>query len=84
MPEPVRYRNKVTQSGTGMLRYRTEMYDAEMLMPAASTWMPMPSYGNLLLTSEMDDINKGVANILLPAKIYIKNYEKEFILQSIK
>ncbi len=25
MPEPVRYRNKGTQSGTGMLRYRTEI-----------------------------------------------------------
>jgi hypothetical protein len=36
MPEPVRCRNKVTQPGTGMLRYWTEILDAEM---------PMPSYG---------------------------------------
>jgi hypothetical protein len=45
MPEPVRYRNKGTHSGTGMLRYRTEIQDAGMPMPAASTSMPMPSYG---------------------------------------
>jgi hypothetical protein len=36
MLEPVRYRNKETQSGTGMLRYLTEMMNAGM---------PMPSYG---------------------------------------
>ncbi len=42
MPEPVRYRNKGTQSGTGMLRYRTEIQDAGM--PMASTSMTMPSY----------------------------------------
>jgi hypothetical protein len=41
-PEPIRYRNKGTQFGTGMLRYRTERPDAGMLMPAASA--PMPSY----------------------------------------
>jgi hypothetical protein len=29
----------------GMLRYRTEIQDAGMLMPAALTSMPMPSYG---------------------------------------
>jgi hypothetical protein len=28
MPEPVWYRNKETQSGTGMLRYWTEIKDA--------------------------------------------------------
>ncbi len=33
------------QSGTGMLRYRTEMLDAGIPMPAASASMPMPSYG---------------------------------------
>jgi hypothetical protein len=37
-PEPVRYRNKETQSGTGMLWYRTEM------MMNAGMPMPMPSY----------------------------------------
>ncbi len=34
MPEPVRYRNKATQSGTGILRYRTEIQDAGMPMPS--------------------------------------------------
>jgi hypothetical protein len=42
-----------SQSGTGMnknsdsrmLRYRTEIQDAGMPMPAALTSMPMPSYG---------------------------------------
>jgi hypothetical protein len=43
----VKYRNKGTQSGAGMIRYRTEIQDAGMPMPAASTSMPMPSYGKL-------------------------------------
>jgi hypothetical protein len=38
VPEPVRCRNKVTQPGTGMLQYWTQILDAEM---------PMPSYGIL-------------------------------------
>ncbi len=33
------------QSGTGMLRYRTEMLNAEIPMPAPSASMPMPSFG---------------------------------------
>ncbi len=37
MQETVRYRNKETQSGSVMLRYRTEIQDAGMPMPAAST-----------------------------------------------
>ncbi len=44
MPEAVRYRNKGTQSCIGMLRYRTEMLGAVILMPAAVVSMPMPSY----------------------------------------
>ncbi len=44
MPEPFRYQNKETLSGTGMLRYRTEMIDAGIPMLAASAFMPMPSY----------------------------------------
>jgi hypothetical protein len=44
VPEPVRYRNKDTQSGSGMLLYRTEMIDAGLPMPAASALMPIPSY----------------------------------------
>ncbi len=44
MPEPVRDQNNGTQSATRMLRYRTEMSDAGMPMPAASVLMPMPGY----------------------------------------
>jgi hypothetical protein len=36
MPEPFRYMNKGTQSGTGMRRYRTEIQGAGMPMPAPS------------------------------------------------
>ncbi len=43
MPELMRYRDKRTQSGTGMLRYRTEIQDAGMPMPAASASVPMPN-----------------------------------------
>jgi hypothetical protein len=42
--EPVRYRDKRTQSDTGMLLYLTEIQDAGMPMPAASASLPMPSY----------------------------------------
>jgi hypothetical protein len=45
-PEPFEYRNNGTQSGTGMLPYRTEIQDAGMPMPAALTSSPMPSYVN--------------------------------------
>ncbi len=45
MPEPFRYWNKETQSGTGILWYWTEMIDAGIPMPAASALMLMPSYG---------------------------------------
>jgi hypothetical protein len=48
MPELIRYRNKTMQSGIFLLRYRTEMKDAGMPMPALVLWMPMPSYGNIL------------------------------------
>jgi hypothetical protein len=64
MPEPVRYRNKGTQFGTGMLRYRTERLDAGMPMAAASASimmaaasasasMPMPSYGSTSILSSL-------------------------------
>jgi hypothetical protein len=43
MPESVCYWNKVTQSFTGMLRYRTEMMDAGIAMSAASALMQMPT-----------------------------------------
>jgi hypothetical protein len=41
------YRNKETQSGTGTLRYRTDVMDAGIPMPLASALMPMPVYANL-------------------------------------
>jgi hypothetical protein len=44
MPESVRYRNKVNQSSTGLIWYRTEIMDAGIPMPAASALMPMPRY----------------------------------------
>ncbi len=36
------------QSGTGMIRYRTEIQDVGMPMPPASALMPMPSYASSL------------------------------------
>ncbi len=44
MPEQVRYRTKVTQSGIFLVRYRTNIWDAGMPMPALVSSMPMPSY----------------------------------------
>jgi hypothetical protein len=49
MPDLVRHRNKAMQSGILMVRYRTEMTDAGMSMPALVFWMPMPTYGFYLL-----------------------------------
>jgi hypothetical protein len=48
MPEQVRYRTKVTQSGIYLVRYlikMTKIRDAGMPMPALVSSMPMPSYG---------------------------------------
>jgi hypothetical protein len=41
MAEPVRYRNKGTQSDPRMLLHQTEIQDAGMLMLVASTSIPM-------------------------------------------
>jgi hypothetical protein len=49
IPESVRCQNKWTQSGTAMLRYRTQMMDEGMPMPAESALMPMPSFAPVLL-----------------------------------
>jgi hypothetical protein len=46
MPDLLGFRNKETQSVTGILRYQTEMIDAGIPMLAASALMPMPSYAN--------------------------------------
>ncbi len=56
----VRYRNeKTNDAGKGpvpdhakavwhfLVRYRTEIIDAGMPMPALVSWMPMPSYGKV-------------------------------------
>jgi hypothetical protein len=46
MPEQVRYRTELTQSGIFLVWYRTKIRDAGMPMPALVFWMPMPSYGS--------------------------------------
>jgi hypothetical protein len=43
---PVLYRTKLTQPGIFLVRYRTEIVDAGMPMPALVSAMPMPSYGH--------------------------------------
>jgi hypothetical protein len=44
MPEHIRYRTKLTQSGIFLVRYRTKIWHAGMPMPALVSSMPMPSY----------------------------------------
>jgi hypothetical protein len=44
MPELVWYRTKLTQSAISLVRFRTKILDARMLIPALVTSMPMPSY----------------------------------------
>ncbi len=44
MPEQVRYRTKLTQSGIFLVQYRTKIRDAGMPMPALVSSMLMPSY----------------------------------------
>ncbi len=44
MPGQFRCRTKARQSGIFSVRYRTEIIDAGMPMPALVFWMPMPSY----------------------------------------
>jgi hypothetical protein len=47
MPELVRYRTKLMQSGIFFIPvYRTEIIDAGIPMPALISSMPMPSYAN--------------------------------------
>jgi hypothetical protein len=49
IPEQVRYRTKLTQSGIFVVRYRTKIRDAGMPMPALVFSMPMPSSGKYQL-----------------------------------
>jgi hypothetical protein len=44
MPEQVRYRTKLTQSGIFLVRYWIKIRDAGMLMPALVSLMSRPSY----------------------------------------
>jgi hypothetical protein len=44
MQEQVRYHTKLTLSGIFLVRYRTKIWDAGMLMPALVSSMSMPSY----------------------------------------
>jgi hypothetical protein len=62
--------DKRTQSGTGMLRYRTEIQVAGMPMPAALSSMPMPSYAfyhslkkRLRIIAKQLGIRKGKSHI---------------------
>jgi hypothetical protein len=54
-PAVWRYGNKGSQSGTGLLRYRTDTQDAGMPMLAASTSMPMHSYEKNTVCRGNDD-----------------------------
>jgi hypothetical protein len=56
MPELIRYRNKEMQSGIFLARYRTEMTDAGIPMPALIFWMPMPTYAKYPLAHCVRDI----------------------------
>jgi hypothetical protein len=46
MQELVQYRTKLTQSDIFLVRYRTELVDAGIPMPALVFLMPMPCYGS--------------------------------------
>jgi hypothetical protein len=54
---PVRYRNKVTQSGIFLVQFWNEMTDDGMPIPALVFWMPMPTFDyyfeNILLSQVM-------------------------------
>jgi hypothetical protein len=66
MPEQLRYRNKAAQSDIFLARYRTEMTDAGMPIPALVFWMPMPTYGEMVLTVNYSVYNlKGQNNLNL-------------------
>ncbi len=49
-PGIVRYWTKPRQSGIFLVRYRTEIIDGGMPMPALVFSMPMPSYAYLYIT----------------------------------
>jgi len=77
MPEPVRSGiRRETQSGTGMLRYRTEMMNARIPMPAASASMSMPNYGNGELKRINDSCDKFSVSVWRSCAgfpIFVKN-----------
>jgi hypothetical protein len=63
MPGPIRYRTKPAQSGISLVRYRNEIMDAGIPMPALLSSMPMPSYG--LNQYQSDPIRKS-----FPSKMF--------------
>ncbi len=64
MPEQVRYRTKLTQSGIFLVRYQTKIRDAGMPMPALVSSMPMPSYARYSQSqgSLLDDVIVAESN----------------------
>ncbi len=70
MPEQVRYRTKLTQSGIFLVRYQTKIRDAGMTMPALVSSMPMPSYVFLHRCTMVPVIMWAeFSKLLLPLKI---------------
>ncbi len=51
LPEQVRYRTKLTQSGIFLVRYRTKIRDAGIPIPALVSSMPMQSYAKFHIYS---------------------------------
>jgi hypothetical protein len=56
MPEQVRYRTKLTQSGIFLVWYQTKIRDAGMPMPAVVSSMPMRIYGYYACTRGLNEI----------------------------
>jgi hypothetical protein len=76
MPEQVRYRTKLTQSGIFLARYRTKIWDAGMPMPVLVSSMPMPSYCMLITHS----ILSSPTTILNPHPIWPPWHSSEMAL----
>jgi hypothetical protein len=54
IPEQVRYRTKLTQSGIFVVQYRTKSRDAGMPMPALVFSMPMPRFSCMVYPPYFD------------------------------
>jgi hypothetical protein len=53
------------QSGIFLLRYRTEMTDAGMQMPALVLRMPMPNYEFYVCTGDWRDVTQKLIFVLI-------------------